>query len=267
MVPVKHIIDSVFGLRDVSVDEQRKRLFLSLCILVSVPAVTAYGIIDLADGRSVEGLVILFLNGVLVTLLLLFRYLQNMLAVFRICTLIVLVFLSYEMAIGGGEGYAFLWFYFFPITQFFLLGTKEGVLWVLVSMAIAAVFLFTGLGQYDYGVGVATRFFSTYIIVSVISYALESSRNHYYVALLSEKRSLEEALREVKTLSGLLPVCSHCKKVRDDQGYWNQIELYISEHSDADFSHGICPECAKKYYPDLKIYEENGHLSEEGPGV
>ena len=60
MVPVKHIIASFFGMRDVSVDEQRKRLFLSLCIPVSIPAVTTYGIFDLADGRSVEGLVILF---------------------------------------------------------------------------------------------------------------------------------------------------------------------------------------------------------------
>jgi hypothetical protein len=55
---------------------------------------------------------------------------------------------------------------------------------------------------------------------------------------------------KVKTLSGLLPICSHCKKIRDDEGYWNQIEKYINDHSEADFSHGICPECFKNYYPD-----------------
>lgn len=60
---------------------------------------------------------------------------------------------------------------------------------------------------------------------------------------------LQKALSEVKTLSGLLPICSHCKKIRDDNGYWNQIEVYIHEHSDAKFSHGICQECLKKYYP------------------
>lgn len=61
---------------------------------------------------------------------------------------------------------------------------------------------------------------------------------------------LQEALAEVRTLSGLLPICSSCKKIRDDQGYWNQIEVYISHHSQATFSHSICPECAKKLYPE-----------------
>jgi methyl-accepting chemotaxis protein len=62
---------------------------------------------------------------------------------------------------------------------------------------------------------------------------------------------LQEALKKVKTLSGLLPLCSSCKKIRDDRGYWNQIDAYISEHSDAEISHGICPDCAKKMYPEI----------------
>ena len=62
---------------------------------------------------------------------------------------------------------------------------------------------------------------------------------------------LQKALAEVKTLSGFLPICASCKKIRDDKGYWNQIEAYISEHSEAEFSHGICPECSEKLYPDL----------------
>ncbi|MBI5638939.1 MAG: response regulator [Nitrospirae bacterium] len=55
---------------------------------------------------------------------------------------------------------------------------------------------------------------------------------------------------KVKTLSGLLPICASCKKVRDDKGYWRQIESYISEHSETEFTHGICPECGVKLYPD-----------------
>lgn len=62
---------------------------------------------------------------------------------------------------------------------------------------------------------------------------------------------LQDALARVKMLSGLLPICSSCKKVRDDKGYWNQIEAYIREHSEAEFSHSICPECAKKIYPEI----------------
>lgn len=57
--------------------------------------------------------------------------------------------------------------------------------------------------------------------------------------------------KELKTLRGLLPICASCKKIRDDRGYWNRIEVYIREHSEADFSHGICPDCAKKLFPEV----------------
>ena len=70
------------------------------------------------------------------------------------------------------------------------------------------------------------------------------------------REDLREALAEVKTLSGFLPICANCKDIRDDEGYWQQIERYISDHSEAQFSHSICPECAKKFYPDFKIYDE-----------
>jgi PAS domain S-box-containing protein len=63
---------------------------------------------------------------------------------------------------------------------------------------------------------------------------------------------LQKALAEVKTLRGFLPICASCKKIRDDTGYWNQIESYISTHSDARFSHGVCPECAQRLYPELQ---------------
>jgi hypothetical protein len=64
-------------------------------------------------------------------------------------------------------------------------------------------------------------------------------------------RDLQKALSEIKTLKGILPICAACKKIRDDQGYWTQIEAYIRDHSEAEFSHGICPECKKKLYPDF----------------
>ncbi len=62
---------------------------------------------------------------------------------------------------------------------------------------------------------------------------------------------LQEALDKIKTLRGLLPICASCKKIRDDQGYWHQVEIYIRDHSEAEFSHGLCPDCLKKLYPDF----------------
>jgi CheY-like chemotaxis protein len=71
----------------------------------------------------------------------------------------------------------------------------------------------------------------------------EEARKH----LIAE---LENALAKVKTLSGLLSICAGCKKIRDDQGYWGQVEIYIQKHSEAQFTHSLCPECIKKYYPE-----------------
>jgi DNA-binding response OmpR family regulator len=69
-------------------------------------------------------------------------------------------------------------------------------------------------------------------------------------ALREKNAELEAALAKVKLLSGLLPICASCKKIRDDKGYWNQVESYVQEHSEATFTHGLCPDCIKILYPD-----------------
>ena len=70
-------------------------------------------------------------------------------------------------------------------------------------------------------------------------------------------KALKSALDKVRTLGGLLPICASCKSIRDDKGYWQQIELYIRDRSEADFTHGICPECTEKLYPDLHPAEKS----------
>ena len=73
--------------------------------------------------------------------------------------------------------------------------------------------------------------------------------------LAQANRQLQLSLQKIKTLSGFLPICASCKKIRDDKGYWNKIESYIAQHSDAEFSHGLCPECVQKLYP--QFYDED----------
>jgi hypothetical protein len=72
------------------------------------------------------------------------------------------------------------------------------------------------------------------------------------VKLHNTVAELQNVLADVKQLSGLLPICAYCKKIRDDKGYWNQIEAYLQKHTEAEFSHGICPDCEKKIYADLE---------------
>jgi len=76
---------------------------------------------------------------------------------------------------------------------------------------------------------------------------------------VTERVEAQEALQskleeELRVLRGIIPICMHCKEIRDDKGYWNQLEKFITEHSEAKFSHGICPDCIKKLYPEF--YEE-----------
>jgi len=79
-----------------------------------------------------------------------------------------------------------------------------------------------------------------------------------YSLMFLELKSREEATqKEVKTLRGIIPICSSCKKIRDDQGAWNQVEVYVREHSEAEFSHGICPDCFHRLYPGIKMVSED----------
>lgn len=86
----------------------------------------------------------------------------------------------------------------------------------------------------------------------------EEQLRRYSAELEKNNRELQEALAKVKQLTGMLPICATCKKIRDDEGYWSGVETYVSEHTDAVFSHGLCPECDKKAHEDLaQLIREN----------
>ncbi|MCP4724815.1 MAG: response regulator [bacterium] len=86
------------------------------------------------------------------------------------------------------------------------------------------------------------------ILLGKIQLFLEHYRN---------KKHLEISLEEIKTLRGLIPICSHCKKIRNDEGYWQQIESYITQHTDAVFSHGICEACGDELYSDYYVKDDS----------
>lgn len=69
------------------------------------------------------------------------------------------------------------------------------------------------------------------------------------IVLVLVSLSVKAYLSRIDTLRGIVPICSYCKQIRDDKGYWNQVEAYVAKHTDAEFSHGICPDCMKKHYP------------------
>ncbi|MGD0589679.1 MAG: MASE1 domain-containing protein [Bacteroidota bacterium] len=80
--------------------------------------------------------------------------------------------------------------------------------------------------------------------------ALQQANDQLEVRVTERTSELQDALNNIKTLGGLLPICANCKKIRDDLGYWQAVESYIMKHSDATFTHGMCPDCMKEYFPD-----------------
>ena len=119
------------------------------------------------------------------------------------------------------------------------------------------VIVFTGLSDEQLGIQAVQEGAQDYLIKGQTDGSLLEKAIRYAIErkqLENEKerliRELQESLAKVKILSGLLPICASCKKIRDDKGYWNQVETYLIEHSEAQFTHGICPECGKKLYPE-----------------
>jgi hypothetical protein len=93
-----------------------------------------------------------------------------------------------------------------------------------------------------------------------MSRQLNHWKRRQFLALTREKetrQTLEHALAEIKTLRGILPICTHCKRIWNDAGFWEQVEVYVHNHTHAEFSHGLCPTCARRHYPDID-WEKKG---------
>ncbi len=160
---------------------------------------------------------------------------------------------------------ALFWLYLVPLLLFFFLERTESLVSAILFFYIATILMVYPplLGTFDYGLQMGFRFLISLFFITIISYFLESSRFRFSMLLkksnnelISQKEKLESALSEIKTLSGMLPICSYCKSIRDDKGYWSQVESYIHEHTGTEFSHGMCPDCAKKHFPDMNLYDE-----------
>lgn len=245
-----------------SIDKIRKRRFSTWCFSFGLPLVLIFCVIDFIE-HDIDEMIVDIIIGIVIGggFFSILRFNADQI-VYRVCLYLLCFLYVYAVATASGMGTALYWLFMLPPLLFFFLGKKEGltgslVLLGLVSILLLAPFL---LGSHDYGRPESIRFIVAFSFVIVVAYGLEASRHRFsqllekeQQLLRDEKKQLQAAMDEIKTLSGLLPVCAHCKKVRDDKGYWKQIEEYIQDHTDASFSHSICPICIKKHYADLDI--------------
>ncbi len=273
--PFRDYISDSINHAPISDGEKTRLRHYSIFLLAGIPTMIVYGILNLLKGEWLMILFVFLSAGGLVTGWMIAKRHGNGQVIYRINAGLYISLLIYSLILGGDGGSKILWMYTFPLISFFLMGKAEGAIWNTAIIALVSTIFFYPFDSpvtFEYPFAFKNRFIVSYFIVTAVTYWLEYFRQHYRGHLEIKNRLLEQeiaqrkqdeqdriklvedlqkALDEVKTLSGFLPICSSCKKIRDDKGYWNKLESYLRAHSYARFSHGICPDCANRLYPDL----------------
>lgn len=247
LLRLRAAIDRVGG-ESRDAEDRRKRSFFIIALAILIPALLAHGTVDLLRGDVRGALPALLLTALLAATLAGARRVPRIEQAVRFLIPVTLVCLVREIAAGGGEAFVFLWAYLLPISVFFVFGWREGALWA----ALIGVATGTALAAaQSFPPPLVTRFLVTYLLVALFAAALETARAASARLLLARQSALEAALRKIKTLTGLLPICCSCKRIRDDRGEWSRLEEYLEAHTEAELTHGICPECIGRIYPGL----------------
>ena len=243
-----------------AIERDRKRRFAYICACLSLPVILGFTVVDIIEGDLVEILINILMAVIFIVGIVAIKRWNDAQWIYRVGVLLLCAVFVYNVVVGSGKGTAIYWLFSFPLVFVFFLGKKEGSAYTLLFILVLSVILINPLSFdiYPYDLAVSMRFLASLLLVGLMAYGLEVSREKYFQLmskkheiLIVEKHKLEKAMSEIKTLSGLIPICSSCKKVRDDEGFWHQVEVFVRDRSNAQFSHGICPDCGKRLYPDL----------------
>ena len=258
--------------RDIAAEELRKTITVNLMLFFSGLYCLLLGVVAYRQGDYILGIADHSMMSVITTLALVLRYRSALRQVGIIATAISGAFFVFLFAHGGVSQSASVWVFPFPLIAVFVVGGRAGsYITLFFFAAVSGVFVLghTSSLVAQYSVQFGIRMSAAYMLIYFFTVVLEHTRLVYYSRLNAVNRKtseyadqlvtageerqalvteLESALAQVRTLQGFLPICSECKKIRDDEGYWKEVELYISEHTDSVFSHGICPDCAHELY-------------------
>jgi ABC-type multidrug transport system fused ATPase/permease subunit len=247
--------------KNVDIETLRRVLILNALIIPGAFFALVLGIIAVSDGNpalaAADGAFLL----VQILMLILLRTASNLELPVNLAIITLFVFFLILAVLGGREGTAVTWVLLYPPICASLAGTRKGIIFPAVFLLlITAVFALQNTLSFitaEYTLAFQIRLTAVYITITLLSLIGEELRNRIHERLKKSNQEKEEAiqklnksLREIKTLQGILPICLHCKKIRDDDGYWQAVDQYIHTRTDVRFSHALCPECMKKHYPE-----------------
>ncbi len=244
----------------------RRILILNALMIPGLFFTLTLGIIAFSQGNPFLGAVDALMFLVQLVLIILSRKTSNLEIPINIAVSTLLLFFIFLAVQGGMENTAIVWVLLFPSVSISLMGTRRGVFFTLaLFLAVLTVFLLQNESYVTghYSLPFQIRLSAVYITITLLAIIGEELRNRIQERLKKSNQQKEEAIQklnkslgEIKTLQGILPICLHCKKIRDDEGYWQAVDQYIHTRTDVQFSHALCPECMSKHYPEYTDSKE-----------
>lgn len=232
------------------VEQKRKSILALGGILLGIPTMLSFVIVDTMRRDTVGAI---FDGGLLllmvVSLALLTRSKRG-LPVYRLMVVGLIIDFNYNSFFVPTGDSSLIWLLIFPPVVFYLLGIPEGIYWFISAFVMNVMVITLKLipPVEKYTPEMIPRFYVVWGFIAFLSFTFELLRWRFYDQLLKKRSALEDALDNVRTLNGLIPICSICKRIRDDKGYWNHLEEYLSKNTDAMMTHGICDACIQTHY-------------------
>lgn len=217
--------------------------YLSFCLTITALVAMLFGIFDLWDGRPMKGGLEIGAGFVFLILLPLNRHVTHRVPLDHGYALSASALLLYELATRGSQHHALLWMLVMPYVFYAILPKSAGTAWALILL-IATAIIGLGVGAPGYLSPAVLGYLSFYSAVAWICFLLQSYGEKAKRRLQKETMALADTLERVTTLRGLIPLCPACKNIRDDLGFWKQVESYLMEETGTTLSHGLCPDCA-----------------------
>lgn len=252
----------------------RKTLLIRLIITLGSFFLLFLSILAIIQSNMILALADMIMFSALQALRFRLRRPESLHAVSLAGTVLLGIFYTFLLAFGGVDQSAFVWIFTYPLLALFMLGKRLGSILSMAMLMLTLLVFWLGR-QYpfiaSYNDNLTYRILSTYLTLFLISLIMEHLRKTVQDRLQENRQKLERAnrekeqligelqstLQEIDLLRGILPICACCKKVRNDSGYWEQVEEYIRARSKAQFSHSICPDCAVQYYDEIDNFDHD----------
>ncbi len=233
-------------------EDDRRRYFALYGLFTGISVCLIQIILILPRGNRTAIVLNLSEAGILFFIFLISRRMKNKRIIYFLGLLTLSLLLLTNIYRGEGGESSLIWALILPLVYIFYRGVRRGTGWVIAFLVILIPSLFNLLPflTYRHNIPFSTQFLIAYAILTSLSISLEYSRSRHQHYQEEKNRKLQAALDEIEFLQEIIPICSYCKKVRDDKGYWDQVDKYLSRHGDFLFSHSICPDCLREQFPE-----------------